>query len=142
MPVDKEQVIDYVEKRVQSKNQATDEMIRYLQSQQIEIEKSLMKNEQNAIDNRKVFKDEMMVVIERSIQVWVNGKIDKANKEISEIKVLLEDIKPMIAERIRRKHFWEELRIDAAWVKWLVGVVGALVALKYFAKDVIKYLIQ
>ncbi len=126
-------VLEALEPRIQSKNQATDAMIAFLQQQSKKFEESMIRNEQAAIDNRKIFKEEMMDVVEKSIQVNVNGKIDKLNKKSDEmsgqnIQILakLEEMAPMQETYRINKDFKKRSGDIADWVIKIAGVIVAL----------------
>lgn len=106
------------------------------------IQKALDKNEHNATENRKVFKEEMMAVVEKSIQQTVNGKIDNAVRQIGLSKEILEDIKVILKERKDKATFREVLLHYTKEIKWVVVTIGALYALKSFGADFINFVLH
>lgn len=139
-------VLEAIEPRIQSKNQATDSMIAYLQQQGKKFEESMVRNEQNAIDNRTNFKEEMMGVIEKSIQAHVNGKIDKLNKKSDEmtlqnVEILkkLEDMAPMQETYKVNKDFKKKSGEIADTIIKIAGVFIALGILLGGVIEVIRF---
>ncbi len=122
-------VLEAIEPRIQSKNQSTDGMISFLQQQSKKFEESMLRNEQAAIDNRKVFKEEMV----QTIKETVNGKIDKLNtksddmaKQNIQILAKLEEMAPMQETYRINKDFKKRSGDIADWIIKIAGVIVAL----------------
>jgi len=97
-----EKIVDKLQPRIEAKHSTIERHLLELQRQGKEFEKSMTRNEEAAIANRVVFKAEIMEVVEKSIQMYVNGKIDKLNNKADavsdqniEILAKLESMAPM-----------------------------------------------
>ncbi len=135
-------ILEKLEPRIESKHKSMDAMLSFLQQQGKKYEDSIARNEQAAVENRKVFKEEILRVIEKSIQTYVNGKIDKLNGKADtadlqnkEILKKLESMDPMQKSYIKIVDFGQIGRSIMIAVILMGSFVGAIyVILQFFQK--------